>query len=58
MTEKKSPFKKIMGLFQPKAWEDKENYSPFKRFFFKWIGIVLASVQGFLKNNGFDRPQL
>lgn len=44
-----------MKIFDPENWKENASFSSTKRLIYKIIRIGLTSVQGFLKDKGFDK---
>ncbi|WP_068471322.1 YihY/virulence factor BrkB family protein [Candidatus Protochlamydia phocaeensis] len=51
----KKKFKKIIDFFREDIWEERDEKNPLKRFFYRFLRILLASVQGFIADKGFDK---
>jgi membrane protein len=48
-------FKQIVQFFRKDIWKDPRKQSSTKRFIYRWLRILISSVQGFIKNKGFDK---
>jgi membrane protein len=48
-------FKKFFQFFQKTIWEDQKENSSVKNILYQWLRIFISSVQGFIKDKGFDK---
>lgn len=49
---------KIIDFFKTEIWKETDKYHPFKRFIYSFLRISISTIQGFIKDNGFEKASI
>lgn len=52
---KKNKWESVIYFFQETIWKKQKIKNPFWQFIAKWLRIFISSIQGFIRDKGFDK---